>query len=76
MLWVLQGTLLKDNLPEKDEPLLFSTIQELRPDIPGNTMVPEREIRREPQNSSIRVPRFHSGGGILNHTGGTILTVV
>ena len=30
----------------------------LRPDIPGNTMVPEREVRREAQNSSIFVPHF------------------
>ena len=32
-----------------------------RPDITGNTTVPEREIRREPRNSSILVPRFQSG---------------
>ena len=34
-------------------------------------MVPEREMRREPENSSIPVPRFQRGDGILNHTGGT-----
>ena len=28
-------------------------------------------MRREPQNSSIPVPRFQCGGGLLNHTGGT-----
>ena len=28
-------------------------------------------MRREPQNSSIPVPRFQSRGGLLNHTGGT-----
>ena len=33
-------------------------------------MVLEREMRREPQISSISVPRFRRGGGILNHTGG------
>ena len=37
----------------------------------GNTMVAEREMRREPQNSSIPVPRFQRGGGILHHVGGT-----
>ena len=50
---------------------LASSAHEMRPDISGNTMVLEREMRREPQNSSIPVPRFQSGGGILNHTGGT-----
>ena len=34
-------------------------------------MVPERGIRREPQNLSIPVSRFQSGGGLVNHTGGT-----
>ena len=29
-----------------------------------------RELRQEPQNSSIPVPRFPRGGGILNHFGG------
>ena len=34
-------------------------------------------MRREPQNSSILVPRFQSGGGLRNHTGGElVLTVV
>ena len=28
-------------------------------------------MRREPQNSSLRVPRFQSEGGMLTHTGGT-----
>ena len=44
---------------------------ELRPDNPGNTKRPEREIKREPRNTSIPVPRFQSGCGILNQTGGT-----
>ena len=35
------------------------------------TKRPENEMRREPQDSSIPVPRFQSGGGLLNHTGGT-----
>ena len=34
--------------------------------------MPEMEVRREPQNSSILVPRFQSGGELLNHTGGTV----
>ena len=41
----------------------------LRPEITRNATVPERETRREPQNSSTSVPRFQSGG--LNHTGET-----
>ena len=48
-----------------------SSSRGLRPDIVGNTMSPEREMRREPQDSSILVPRFRRGGGILNHIGGT-----
>ena len=48
-----------------------STSLKLRPDTAGNTKRPESEMRREPQNSSIPVPRFQSGGGLLNHTGGT-----
>ena len=48
-----------------------SSSQELRLDIPGSTKQPESEMRQEPQNSSIPVPRFQSGGGLLNHTGGT-----
>ena len=28
-------------------------------------------MRREPQNSSVPVPRFQKGGGLLNHAGGT-----
>ena len=31
----------------------------------------ESEMRRESRHSSISVPRFQSGGGLLNHTGGT-----
>ena len=50
---------------------LASSSQELRPDIPGNTIQPESGIRREPQNSSILVPRFQRESGLLNHTGGT-----
>ena len=50
---------------------LASSSQELRPDIPGSTKQLESEMRQEPQNSSILVPRFQSGGGLLNHTGGT-----
>ena len=50
---------------------LASSSHELRPDITGNTMVPERDMKREQQNSSISVPRFQSGGRKLKHTGGT-----
>ena len=34
-------------------------------------MVAEREMRREPQNSSTPVPRFQKGAGIVDLTGGT-----
>ena len=50
---------------------LASSSQELRPDIPGNTKRHESDMRRETQISSILVPRFQSGGGLFNHTGGT-----
>ena len=50
---------------------LASSSHGLRPDIPGNTKRPEREMKREPQDSLIPVPRFQSVGGFLNHTGGT-----
>ena len=49
---------------------LASTSHGLR-DLVSQETVPEREMRREPQNSSIPVPRFQRGPGILNHTGGT-----
>ena len=50
---------------------LASSSRRLRPEITGNTRIPEKEMRREPQNSSLPVPRFQSGGGMLHHTGGT-----
>ena len=50
---------------------LATSSQELRPDTEGNTKRLDSEMRREPQHSSIPVPRFQSGGGLLNHTGGT-----
>ena len=50
---------------------LTSSSRGLRLDITGKTTVPERETRREPQNSSILVPRFQSGAGFVDHTGGT-----
>ena len=50
---------------------LASSCQELGHDITGNTVEREREVRREPQNSSTPAPRFQSGSGILNHSGET-----
>ena len=50
---------------------LASSSFKLGPDAARNTKRPDIEMRREPQNSSILVPRFQSGGGLLNHTGGT-----
>ena len=43
----------------------------MRTDTTGNTKRRESGMRREPQKSSIPVPRFQSGGGLLNRTGGT-----
>ena len=68
-----------ERLLEKNELPLSSTIQrilapssqELRPDTAGNAKRLESEIRRETRNSSIPAPRFQSGSGLLNHTGGT-----
>ena len=57
-------------LTEKSKNLASSS-RGLRPEIAGHTMVPESESGREPQNSSILVPRFQRGSGILHHTGGT-----
>ena len=34
-------------------------------------MVPERDMSREPQNSSTHVPCFLQGAGVFDHTGGT-----
>ena len=76
--WVLQETSLNDYLLEKDEPLLSensknlaTSSHELRPDILRNTKRSEREMRREPQNSSILAPRFQRGAGVYDHTGAT-----
>ena len=48
-----------------------SSCLKLGPDAEGNTKRPKTEMRREPQNSSRPVLHFQSGGGMLNHTGGT-----
>ena len=78
MLWVLQEMFF-ESLPARGEPSstvfnnsknLASSSQELRLDIAGNTLVPERVMRREPKNSSIPVPRFQNRSGIVNNTGG------
>ena len=50
---------------------LASSSQELGPDTEGNTKRPADEMIREPQHSFVPLPRFQSGGGLLNHTGGT-----
>ena len=47
---------------------LASSCFKLGPDTEVNAKRPEKEMRREP---SISVPHFPSGGGMLNHTGGT-----
>ena len=50
---------------------LASSSQELRPDTTDIARKREGEMRREPQSSSIPLPHFQSGGGMLGHTGGT-----
>ena len=64
-----------ERLPAREEQTstLFSGSKDLGPDTEGNTKKAESEMRREPQHSSILVLRFQSGGGLLNHTGGTRL---
>ena len=70
---------MNDYLLEEDEPLLSSTIERIWHPLLKNWDLrflevqkqPDRDMRREPQNSSIPVPRFQIGGGLLNHTGGT-----
>ena len=43
----------------------------LWPESTEKTLGLEREVEREPQNSSIPVPRFQRGAGVLDHTDGT-----
>ena len=65
---------LNGHLLEKDESLFSSTIQRiwhLLPGTEGNAKRSEKELRREPKNASIPVPRFQSGGGLINHIFGT-----
>ena len=50
---------------------MASSSRGLRPDTTANTKVPEREVRRESQNSSILAPRFQRGAGTPHHAGGT-----
>ena len=50
---------------------LASSSRGLRPDGTGNTTVPKREMRREPQHSSLPLPPFEKRAGILHHTGWT-----
>ena len=71
---VFERLLAREGLPSalfESSKNLASSSQELRPDIPGNTKQPDGEMRGQPQNSSMSVLRFQSGGGLLNHTGGT-----
>ena len=55
---------------------LAASSQELSPAILGNTQQPQSYMRRELKNLSIPVPRCQSRSGLLNHTDGTILTMV
>ena len=82
ILRIRQETFLNDYLLEKDKLLQSSTVQriwhtlKLGLDTEGNAKRPESEMRREPQNSSIPVPLFQSGGGLFFLLVELILTVV
>ena len=54
-----------------DSKNLASSSLKLGPDAEGNTKRREIEMIREPQNSSIPVPRIQRGAGVYDHTGGT-----
>ena len=59
MLWVLP--LVREGPPSalfENSRNLASSSRGLRLDTTGNTMRPEKELRREPQESSAPVPRF------------------
>ena len=78
ILRVLQETFLNNSLLEKDNLKLSSKIQRiwhplrgLRPEFAEHTMIPEMEMRRKPQSSTVPVPLFQSGGGFPHHTSGT-----
>ena len=71
---VFESLLLKKDHPQlssKNSTNLASSSCGLRPETTGKTLVQEREVKREPLNSSIPVPRFPRGAGVLDHTGGT-----
>ena len=76
--WVLQETFFK-SLPAREGPsspiFEYSRNQAssscgLRPETTRKTLGREKEVKREPQNSSIPVPRFHRDAGVLDQTGG------
>ena len=48
-----------------------SSSHELRPDVAETTRRRESEMKRKQLNASVPSPRFQSGDGMLNHTGGT-----
>ena len=50
---------------------LVSSSKELRPDTTETTRRRESEMKRESLNTSIPLPHFQCGDGMLNHTGGT-----
>ena len=50
---------------------LASSSLKLGLDSEGNARRSEKEVRREPQKSSIPVPRFQRRAGVCDHTGGT-----
>ena len=77
--WVLQETFLKAYLLEKDRRHLSSNIRGIWHHLLADWGLKlqekhwdgEREVKREPQNSPIPVPRFQRGARVLDHTGGT-----
>ena len=50
---------------------LASSSHGLRPEATGVNTTSEREMKREPQNSSTPVPCFQRGAGVFDHTCGT-----
>ena len=62
---------LPPSAPFENPKNLASSSCGLRRDVTGGIMVLEREMRREPRNSSISVPRFQKEAGVFDHTDGT-----
>ena len=76
---VFESLLLKKDHPQlssKNSTNLASSSCGLRPETTRKTLVQEREVKREPLNSSIPVPRFPRGAGVLDILVELILTIL